>query len=108
DQILEALQQDRGVPAVRGELRDGGRDVDQGGGLRDRHVFSFLTRGLREPDETRGLEAITRPRVIGMDSGDAEAARLAPEQVAEQLEHTLRFRLPDEVRASTAEVLPRS
>src|SRR5439155_265420 len=96
------------VPAVRSELRDGGCDVDQGGGLRDRHVLSFLTGGLRQPDETRGLEAITRPRVIGMDSGDAEAARLAPEQVPEQLEHPLRFRLPHEVRPPTTEVLPRS
>src|SRR2546428_8810438 len=30
-----------GVPAVRGELGDRGRDVDEGRGLRNRHVFPF-------------------------------------------------------------------
>src|SRR5439155_13855127 len=35
------------------------------------------------------------------------AACLAPEQVPEQLEHTIRFRLPHEVCASTAQVLLR-
>src|SRR3989454_5444469 len=95
-QILEPRDENRSVPAVGGELGDRGRDVDEGRGLGNRHVLSLLTGGLREPDETGGLEAVARPRVVRMNPGNAKAARLAPEEIPEQLEHALRFRLPYE------------